>query len=67
MNEIKETLPIQFENLNAASSSKNETIEVNASDVSNAVLKRLIKEVEIEKENNVNAYNRLHNRHNRTR
>jgi phage-related protein len=42
-------------------------VELDANDVSNAVLKRLIEEVKNDKENNVTAYNRLHNRHNRHR
>lgn len=35
------------------------------SNVSNAVLNRLINEVRAESQNNVSAYNRTHNRHNR--
>jgi hypothetical protein len=36
-------------------------------DFSNAVLKRLIAEVQFENANNITAYNRTHNRHNRGR
>ena len=35
--------------------------------VSNEVLKRLIEEVKFENQNNILAYNRTHNRHNRGR
>jgi hypothetical protein len=40
---------------------------LNASEVDNAVLSRLIGEVQSEKENHLHAYNRQHNRHNRGR
>ncbi|MGV3613425.1 MAG: YhhA family cyclophane-containing RiPP [Fluviicola sp.] len=36
-------------------------------DVDNAVLERLLKEIDFEKRSNINAYNRTHNRHNRGR
>ena len=42
-------------------------IQIDSDQISNVVLKRLIEEIKIEKENNVTAYNRLHNRHNRSR
>ena len=41
------------------------TTSVNINEVPNAVLQRLIKEVEYDKKNNVLAYDRVHNRHNR--
>lgn len=44
----------------------NGKIELDASEVDSAVLKRLIEEVKEETKNGVNNYNRLHNRHNRT-
>ena len=47
------------------SSSKPVSVEVNK--VPNAVLKRLIEEVKYESQNNISAYNRTHNRHNRGR
>ena len=40
-------------------------IFLEADKVSSAVLKRLIEEVRNDRENNVTAYDRLHNRHNR--
>jgi hypothetical protein len=40
---------------------------VDVSEVDNAVLKRLISEISVEKENTLHAYNRTHNRHNRGR
>lgn len=42
-------------------------IQIDSDQISNVVLKRLIEEIKIEKQNNVTAYNRLHNRHNRSR
>jgi hypothetical protein len=41
-------------------------ISVDASAIPNAVLKRLIDEVQFENQNNISAYNRSHNRHNRS-
>ena len=43
------------------------SISVDASKVPNAVLQRLIEEVQNENQNNILAYNRTHNRHNRGR
>ena len=40
---------------------------VDPSTIPNPVLKRLIEEVRHEQQNNIGAYNRLHNRHNRGR
>lgn len=40
---------------------------VDASQIDNAVLKRLISEIDFDKENKISAYNRTHNRHNRGR
>jgi hypothetical protein len=45
--------------------SKPEVICVNK--ISNAVLQRLMEEVKYENQNNILAYNRTHNRHNRGR
>ena len=42
-------------------------ISVDARIISSPVLKRLIEEVQFEAKNNVLAYNRVHNRHNRGR
>ena len=42
-------------------------ITIDASNIPNAVLKRLIEEVRLESRNSINAYNRTHNRHNRGR
>ena len=43
------------------------SISIDACNVPNAVLKRLIEEVKYETQNNISAYNRSHNRHNRGR
>ena len=40
-------------------------VSVDSNKISNVVLKRLIEEVQYESQNNVSAYNRSHNRHNR--
>lgn len=42
-------------------------ISIDANKIQNSVLQRLIDEVKCESQNNISAYNRLHNRHNRTR
>lgn len=42
-------------------------VSIDASKMDNAVLKRLIGEIDFEKENRLHAYNRTHNRHNRGR
>lgn len=47
--------------------SSSKPVSVEASQVPNAVLKRLIEEVKNESPNNILAYNRTHNRHNRGR
>lgn len=50
-------------NKNALSNSTTATMNIN--ELPNAVLQRLIKEVAHDKKNNVLAYDRVHNRHNR--
>jgi hypothetical protein len=40
---------------------------INPANMDNAVLKRLIGEIDFEKVNRLHAYNRTHNRHNRGR
>ncbi len=47
--------------------STSKTISIDASEVRSSVLQRLIEEVKHENQNNIAAYNRLHNRHNRSR
>ncbi len=47
--------------------STSKTISIDASKVQSSVLQRLIEEVKYEDRNNIAAYNRLHNRHNRSR
>jgi len=46
---------------------KDKSITIDVTKIDNAVLKRLIGEIDFDRENNVNAYNRTHNRHNRGR
>ena len=43
------------------------TMSIEPSEMLNAVLKRLIEEVKYESQNNILAYDRAHNRHNRGR
>jgi hypothetical protein len=50
----------------SSSTSKN-SISIDAASVPNAVLSRLIEEVRNDSANNLLAYNRTHNRHNRGR
>ena len=46
---------------------KTEVRELNADDVSSPTLARLIEEVRNEEAHAAHAYNRMHNRHNRSR
>lgn len=48
-------------------STKSKPVTVEVEQVPNAVLKRLMDEVKFESQNNILAYNRTHNRHNRGR
>lgn len=41
--------------------------EINVNEISSPVLARLIEEVRNEEVYSINAYNRMHNRHNRSR
>jgi hypothetical protein len=43
------------------------TIAIDATKINNAVLKRLISEIDFDRQNQINSYNRTHNRHNRGR
>jgi hypothetical protein len=54
-------------NSSDALESPSKAVSSQVSEVSNAVLKRLIEEVKYESQNNISAYNRTHNRHNRGR
>jgi len=47
--------------------SASKTISIDASEVRSSILQRLIEEVKQENQNGIAAYNRLHNRHNRSR
>jgi hypothetical protein len=42
-------------------------MSMDVSEISNVVLKRLMEEVKFENQNNILAYDRAHNRHNRGR
>ena len=46
---------------------KPSSVSIDVSKIPNVVLKRLIEEVQYESQNNISAYNRSHNRHNRGR
>ncbi len=54
-------------NLADKQSNTSNEISIDSSKFANVVLKRLIEEVRFEAHNNVTAYNRTHNRHNRGR
>jgi hypothetical protein len=43
------------------------SISIDANKIDNAVLKRLINEIDFDRQSQINAYNRTHNRHNRGR
>jgi len=43
------------------------SMSMDASELSNVVLRRLMEEVKFENQNNILAYDRAHNRHNRGR
>lgn len=47
--------------------SVNTGINIDINKIDNSVLKRLIGEIDFERENRIHAYNRTHNRHNRGR
>lgn len=53
--------------LKGASTEMSQPVILNATEVDNAVLKRLINEIKVDKDNTLTAYNRTHNRHNRGR
>ena len=55
------------ENFRTETVEQHEPIEVDAKFMDSVVLQRLIEEVKFEREHNVLAYNRTHNRHNRGR
>lgn len=58
----------QNNTLNVANiSAKNTTTNVDIKKMPNPVLQRLLDEVRFETSNNISAYNRTHNRHNRGR
>lgn len=56
------------ENIQAnALPNEEQPLSIDADKMDNAVLKRLIGEIDFEKANRLHAYNRTHNRHNRGR
>ncbi len=61
LNNIPETIPQKEE------TPQQDAISIDASKIENSVLQRLLEEVKCESQNNITAYNRLHNRHNRSR
>jgi hypothetical protein len=59
---------LETSELEVAEKERTEDLEVlDLTDVPSPVLARLIEEVRNEKDQTVNAYNRMHNRHNRSR
>jgi hypothetical protein len=55
------------ENPNLQAENEEKPVSIDASKIDNEVLKRLIGEIDFEKENRIHSYNRTHNRHNRGR
>lgn len=56
-----------FKDKMKSTSISNKQLIVEPSQISSAVLQRLLNEVRHDTENNISAYNRTHNRHNRGR
>ncbi|WP_121811314.1 YhhA family cyclophane-containing RiPP [Mucilaginibacter kameinonensis] len=52
---------------NEAAEQQAQQIVIDHTKMDNEVLKRLIGEIDFEKENRIHSYNRTHNRHNRGR
>jgi hypothetical protein len=55
------------ENLHKETDQATQQIVIDHTKMDNEVLKRLIGEIDFEKENRIHSYNRTHNRHNRGR
>jgi hypothetical protein len=55
------------ENLHKEADQTPQQIVIDHTKMDNEVLKRLIGEIDFEKENRIHSYNRTHNRHNRGR
>ncbi|WP_197413351.1 YhhA family cyclophane-containing RiPP [Pedobacter sp. Leaf176] len=58
---------LNISNLNTEKVFLKEPLTIDPSKMDNAVLRRLIGEIDFEGANQINAYNRTHNRHNRGR
>jgi hypothetical protein len=54
-------------NKKASENQSDQPIIIDPAKMDNEVLKRLIGEINFEKENRIHSYNRTHNRHNRGR
>jgi hypothetical protein len=55
------------ENLHEGADQTTQEIVIDHTKMDNEVLKRLIGEIDFERENRIHSYNRTHNRHNRGR
>jgi len=64
---MKENIESDLNNENCEIVLPQESVILDLAKIQSAVLNRLVKEVAYEKENEINSYNRLHNRHNRHR
>lgn len=58
---------INFKDSEEKDKSSRKIGEISVDEISNPVLARLIEEVRNEEIHSINAYNRMHNRHNRSR
>jgi len=64
---MQENILLNIDTSSSIHPTEQEPLSLDAGAIDNVVLKRLIEEVQFDKENNINAYNRTHNRHNRGR
>lgn len=65
--EAKKLKEITLDIVESKPESSKKISEINVNEISSPVLARLIEEVRNEEVYSINAYNRMHNRHNRSR
>lgn len=64
---LNEVIELEIEESEGSQESRRELHEIDVKEISSPVLARLIEEVRNEATHNAQAYNRMHNRHNRSR
>ncbi len=65
--EVKKLKEIALNSIEVQTKTVNKINEIEVNQISSPVLARLIEEVRNEEIYSINAYNRMHNRHNRSR